>query len=215
MKYNQIRKAPPQKKTPQNIHFAGKSRKAAEHQAWVREWAFCWIFGLIRICSLLISWSKQIKSSNNLPKTIQYISLQIPILKVICRQSVGHRKILDGNLYLSSGPNIFLNLWFHLCCAFVYLVVLFIFCVFCWSSTCFFVSFLNIIELRLDFGHLKISFSESDLKIWEKIWSGCLLLVANNTPKKDVKNHTEEANSLSILKIKILIFITKLKHAKK
>jgi len=33
MKYNQIRKAPPQKKTPQNIHFAGKSRKAAEHQA--------------------------------------------------------------------------------------------------------------------------------------------------------------------------------------
>jgi hypothetical protein len=33
----------------------------------------------------------------------------------------------------------------------------------------FLYAFLNIIELRIDFGHLKISFSESDLKIWKNL----------------------------------------------
>ena len=60
MKYIQIRNLPPPKKKGRKIFILReKSWKPAKYwqkikkmQAWVRDGTFCWIFGLIRICSL-------------------------------------------------------------------------------------------------------------------------------------------------------------------
>ena len=84
----------------------------------------------LRFSSDLYRFNFLAKRKNNKIIIIKYIRLQIPTLKVKSRQSADRWKILERNLYLGSGPDILLNFWFHLCFAFVYLVIAFVFILF-------------------------------------------------------------------------------------